>query len=82
MNLDLPITDFRGTTRAFQDTAKSVVPAGAIVQYGGAKAPDGWLLCNASIQDRRADYPELSRIYPGSGTTFSVPTISNSIIKV
>ena len=81
MNLDLPITDFRGTTRAFQDTAKAVVPAGAIVRYEGANVPKGWLWCDGSVEYPRANYPELSRIYPGAGTTLVLPSIPNSIIK-
>jgi microcystin-dependent protein len=82
MNLDLPIQNFSGATRAFQDTAKAVVPAGAQIMFDGVNAPANWLLCDGA-ELNRADYPELSRIYTGSTpTTFTIPLNPGYIIKV
>jgi len=73
MNLDLPIQNFSGATRAFQDTSKAVVPSGAQVAYDGPNAPSNWLWCDGA-ELRRADYPELSKIYTGATpTTFTLP---------
>lgn len=62
---------FRSTDAAFPgaDTANPVfypVPAGCIMDYAGAAAPTGWLLCDgASVL--RATYPAL---FTAIGTTF------------
>ncbi|WP_271573710.1 phage tail protein [Bradyrhizobium sp. CCBAU 11361] len=46
--------------------ANQVIPAGALMPYAGASAPDGWLLCvGQSVQ--RADYPAL---FAALGTTY------------
>lgn len=79
--LDLPIRDFDTATRNFQDVEVALVPAGAQVVYDGATPPRGWLECDGSAV-LRADYPALSRIYPGSGTALTLPTNPGYIIKV
>jgi hypothetical protein len=82
MNLDLPIQNFSGATRAFQDTSKAVVPSGAQMAYDGVDAPAYWLLCNGS-ELNRVDYPALSKIYTGTTpTTFTLPLNPGYIIKV
>jgi microcystin-dependent protein len=82
MNLDLPIENFPGATRAFQDTVKAVVPCGAQVAYDGVDAPANWLLCDGSELNRAA-YPALSKIYTGTTpTTFTLPLNPGYIIKV
>jgi microcystin-dependent protein len=83
MTFDLPVTDFRGATRAFEDTQKFLTPTGAIVQFPG-DIPSGWLECDGTTFDR-VQYPALSRVIGGTGTTFAVPllvTSPPSIIKV
>lgn len=79
--LDLPIRDFDTATRNFQDVELALVPSGAIVRFDGADSPAGWLECDGSAV-LRADYPALSRVYPGSGTAFTLPSIPGYIIKV
>ena len=84
--LDLPVRDFDTATRNFQDVELAVVPSGAIVRFDGPSTPvdtcpRGWLRCDGSAV-LRADYPALSRVYPGSGTAFLLPTITGYIIKV
>jgi microcystin-dependent protein len=55
-----------------------VMPAGAMLEYGGASAPTGWLLCNGAAVSRTtyaALFAVLGTIYgAGDGsTTFNVP---------
>lgn len=79
--LDLPIRDFNTATRNFQDVELALVPAGAIVQFDGPNVPMGWLECDGSAV-LRANYPALSRVYPGDGTALSLPDNPGYIIKV
>lgn len=87
--LDLPIRDFDTATRNFQDVELGLVPSGAIVRFDGPSnadprldtCPRGWLRCDGSAV-LRADYPALSRIYPGSGTALTLPNNPGYIIKV
>ena len=82
--LDLPVQDFGGATRAFQVLEPRVFAAGMIIRFAGSTAPSGWLKCDGSSYDRLR-YPALSRVIGGSGSTFTVPTVSGtpiSIIKV
>ena len=59
-------------------------PAGAIMQYGGASAPEGWLLCRGQNVSRTL-YPELFAaigVTYGSGngsTTFAVPDLRGRV---
>lgn len=61
-------------------------PIGCIHAYGGATAPNGWLLCQGQAISR-TDYAELFAVIGtayGSGdgsTTFNVPDIRESTIK-
>lgn len=48
---------YRITKRNFLKTIP-LVPAGAIMPYGGEEAPDGWLLCDGS-EIKKTDYNEL-----------------------
>ena len=79
--LDLPIRDFDTATRNFQDVELALIPSGAQVAYDGDVAPRGWLLCDGAAV-LRADYPALSRVYPGSGSAFTLPNNPGFIIKV
>jgi hypothetical protein len=79
--LDLPVRDFDTATRNFQDVELALIPSGVQVVFDGATPPRGWLECDGSAV-LRADYPALSRIYPGSGTALTLPTNPGYIIKV
>ena len=79
--LDLPVRDFDTATRAFQNVELALVPAGAVVSFAGSVTPRGWLPCDGRVLFR-ADYPALSRVYLGSGTSFVLPNVPGSIIKV
>ena len=48
---------YRITKRNFLKTIP-LVPAGAMMPYGGVEAPDGWLLCDGS-EINKSDYNEL-----------------------
>ena len=53
-----------GTTGVYKITKRNflktipLVPAGAMMPFGGEEAPDGWLLCDGS-EIRKSDYNEL-----------------------
>jgi microcystin-dependent protein len=79
--LDLPVRDFDTATRAFQNVELALVPAGAVVSFAGSTVPRGWLSLDGSTL-LRANYPALSRVYPGSGASFVLPNVPGSIIKV
>lgn len=57
-------------------------PEGMIFPFGGALAPDGYLLCDGSSY-LTTDYPELfaqiGYYFGGSGDNFSVPNLINRI---
>jgi microcystin-dependent protein len=63
-----------------------VVPAGAIMAFGGTTAPAGWLLCDGS-EVSRTDYAELFAaisIYHGGGngtTTFNLPDYRGRFLR-
>jgi microcystin-dependent protein len=60
----------------------SFVPSGAIMQFAGAAAPTGWLLCDGTTK-LTADYPTLyaaiGYTYGGSGSSFGLPNIKGKI---
>lgn len=62
---------------ALSDILPSAIPAGTLLDYGGASAPTGYLLCDgASVL--RATYPDLfaaigTRFGSASGTHFNLP---------
>lgn len=67
-------------------TASSVVPAGAILPFGGASAPSGFLLCDGS-QVLRSTYSTLYGVVGnafGSGngtTTFHLPDLRGRFVR-
>lgn len=59
--------------------AVAAVPVGSMSMYGGASAPEGWLLC-AGQSLVRADYPALFNVLgtaygSASSTTFTLPDL-------
>jgi len=59
-------------------------PIGAVTDYAGPAAPDGWLLCDGTVYPV-ASYPKLfvaiGNIYGGDGvTTFAVPDCRGRVI--
>lgn len=56
----------------------SAVPSGTIVQYAGASAPSGWLLCDGSLYFATAYsalFGVLGYTYGGGGAQFRVPDL-------
>jgi microcystin-dependent protein len=68
-----------GTTAAIPGTDyQTPIPAGSIIDYGGAAAPSGWLLCDGSAVSRTTYSALFSAINTAYGvgdgaTTFNVP---------
>lgn len=65
-------------------TPSAVVPTGAVVPYGGAAAPTGWLLCDGAAVSRTTYstlFGVLSTTYGvGDGsTTFNVPDLRGRV---
>lgn len=63
------------------DTGNVIMPAGAITQYAGLNAPDGWLLCDGAEVSRTtyaALFDAIGTAYgTGDGsTTFNLPNMS------
>jgi len=62
-----------------------LMPSGAILAYGGASAPSGWLLCDgASVL--RADYSDLfdaigTAFGAADGTHFNVPDLRGRFLR-
>lgn len=60
------------------------LPPGVIVDYVGAVAPWGFLLCDGALHPTE-DYPDLFDLigytFGGSGPDFAVPTRAEQIIK-
>lgn len=70
-------------TNRIKDQTGFVTPVGAIIAFGGANAPTGWLLCDGTSYSVGA-YPELATVlgtnYGGvPGNTFSVPDMRGRI---
>jgi microcystin-dependent protein len=57
-------------------------PAGVIMDYGGAAAPSGWVLCDGTSYATSA-HPDLfgaiGYVYGGSGLNFSVPDFTGRV---
>ncbi|HZV36442.1 MAG TPA: tail fiber protein [Verrucomicrobiae bacterium] len=70
-----------------QPQANILSPPGAIIAFGGANIPAGWLLCNGSNVSR-ATYTNLYNAIgtawgngDGSGTTFSLPDLRGVFLR-
>lgn len=64
--------------------ATANVPVGAVMDYAGTTAPNGWLVC-AGQSLNRGDYPDLFAVLGAtygsvSGTTFSLPDCRGRVI--
>lgn len=81
---DLPDTTTPLTANNLNNNFNFCVPLGGIVQYAGATAPDGWLICNGSAISRTtyADlFSAIGTTY-GSGdgsTTFNLPNLKGRV---
>lgn len=67
------------------DKTGAVMPIGAILSYGGATAPQGWLLCDGRSY-KRTDYPDLYKIISNnfgtaSRTAFNVPDLRGRFLR-
>lgn len=78
-NRTLTLPDETGTL-----ATTNLVPAGCVMQYSGASAPTGWLLCDGSAVSRTTYaslFAVLSTTY-GSGngsTTFNIPNLQGRV---
>lgn len=52
-----------------------LIPAGAIMPYGGSTAPPGWVLCDGTEYD--GTLPEFAALYDAIGTSFGVGSGAN-----
>ncbi|MDD3124809.1 MAG: tail fiber protein [Candidatus Kapabacteria bacterium] len=60
-------TDWKTTATTDDLASSAAVPTGAIMQFAGAAAPTGWLLCNGAAVSRT----EYAALYDVIGTTYS-----------
>jgi len=75
-----------GVTSSIQTQINTVsgatAPSGAIIMYGAASAPSGWLLCDGTSY-ATATYPNLFAVigytYGGVGANFNVPNMVNNV---
>lgn len=64
----------------------SILPAGTVLPFAGATAPDGWAICNGTAISR-TDYPELFLAIGetwGNGdgsTTFNLPDLEGRFLR-
>lgn len=63
-----------------------LVPAGAIMPYGGTTAPEGWVLCEGQTLD--GTNPQYSRLFAaiglnfgGTGTNFKAPDLRGQFLR-
>ena len=64
----------------------SATPAGSLIQYGGAAAPSGWLLCDGTAISRTTYAPLFTAIGTAWGvgngsTTFNVPDLRGAFLR-
>lgn len=82
---DSATTLYDNSTNTFNAFANKSTPAGTILIYGGATAPEGFLMCNGQAVSR-SDYDVLFQIIgttfgTGDGTTtFNVPDLRTKFI--
>jgi microcystin-dependent protein len=90
--IDFPVDSVNGKTGDVVLTAadvdaaplSSITPSGAIMQFAGAAAPNGWMMCDGAAVSRAdfaALYAVVGDIYgAGDGsTTFNLPNLSNRV---
>lgn len=69
--------------RQFASAGPGGVPSGVMLDYGGATAPGGWLLCDGRLY-LRTDYPTLFNAigtsWGGDATHFNVPDCRGRVI--
>ena len=77
-----PVNDLDAVSKQYVD---SIQPVGMMVDYGGAVAPTGWLLCDGAIKNR-VEYPALFAVigtkFNSSGegpTQFRMPDFRNRV---
>lgn len=75
-------TKFLRDDRTWQTVTIETFPSGAIMQYAGAAAPSGWLLCQGQALSTAA-FPNLfstiGYTYGGSGSTFNLPDLRQRV---
>ena len=62
----------------YAGTQGTTVPSGTIVMFGGAAAPDGWLMCDGTSYDTTAKatlFDAIGYQFGGTGTNFNVPDL-------
>lgn len=69
-----------GTIATDAATFGQIPPTGAIIMYGGASAPTGWLLCDGSSYTTAAQpglFAVVGYTFGGAGANFNVPNLTN-----
>ncbi|HPO16851.1 MAG TPA: tail fiber protein, partial [Candidatus Hydrogenedentes bacterium] len=83
--MDTKISTHNTEVTAHNDLRSQIAantPPGTIVQYAGATAPTGWLICNGtsvSTTTYAALYAVIGYTYGGSGSTFSLPNLVGKV---
>jgi microcystin-dependent protein len=88
INLTIPsiqenVTTLQANVTTLQTDLVALVPAGSLMQYAGASAPSGWLLCQGQLLNITA-YPNLysaiGTVYGGNGVTqFALPDLRGRV---
>ena len=77
------ITEIQGKTKTLWQDAQLKSPVGSVTMFGGAAAPQGWLLCEGQAVSRTeyADlFAVLGVVYGGEGTTtFNLPDMRDRV---
>jgi microcystin-dependent protein len=85
INTETPSSELEVNGR-IKDKTGFVMPVGTIVPYGGATAPDGWLLCDGGVVSRTT-YADLFAVIgtafgEGNGTTtFNLPDLRGMFLR-